>query len=81
MAEAQITEVAVDPTPDDMMAQCVAIESERRRWLKGITAFVATRSHDSDPSSAVQTAADMAMVAAYDRVARLMRGDDPIDIL
>jgi hypothetical protein len=66
-----------DPTPDDIMAQCVAVESERRKWLKAITAFIATRSHESDPNSAVQTASDMAMIAAMDRVCRLMRSDEP----
>jgi hypothetical protein len=70
---------AVELTADEMMAQCVAVESEGRRWLKGITSFVATRSRDADPSSAVQTAADMAYIAAFDRIARIMRSDQPVD--
>jgi hypothetical protein len=69
---------AVDPTPDQVMAQCVAIESEKRKWLRGITAFLAGQSHEQNPSSAVQTASDLASVAAYDRAARMLRSDDPI---
>jgi hypothetical protein len=75
------TEAAVDPTPDQIMAQCVAIESEKRKWLRGITSFLAGRSREADPSSSVQTAADQATIAAYDRVARMLRSDDPIDIV
>jgi hypothetical protein len=66
-----------DPTPDEIMADCVAIQSEGRRWLRGITAFVKTRSHESDPCQAVQTASNLAHMAAYDRIARLMRSDEP----
>jgi hypothetical protein len=70
-------DTARDPSPDDVMAQCVAVQREARLWLKGITAFVAIRSLETDPNSAVQTASDQAHIAAMDRVARLMRSDEP----
>jgi hypothetical protein len=65
------------PTADDVMKECAAVESERRLWVDTITLFLAGRKRPEDPSSAVQTASDMATIAAYDRVARLMRSDDP----
>lgn len=71
----------LDPTPDDVMAQCVAIEREARLWLRGITAFVATRSAVSDPSDRVQFATDMAHIAALEAAARLMQRVRPADIV
>jgi hypothetical protein len=70
---------AVDPTPDQVMAECVAIESEKRKWLRGITAFLAGQSHEEFRSEMVQTACDLATTAALDRVSRLMRSDDPAE--
>ena len=72
------TEPAQDPTPDDLIADCVRQGSEDRLWLRSVTAFIAGRSRELDPSSAVQTASDLAHIAAYDRVSRLLRSDDPI---
>jgi hypothetical protein len=66
----------VDPTPDDAMADASKIGSEQRLWLRSITAFLATRSSELDHSRGVQVAADMAYIAAFDRVARLCRGDE-----
>jgi hypothetical protein len=69
---------AIEPTADQIMAECVAVQSEGRRWLKSITAFVAARKSEPDDSKMVQTASDAAMAAAYDRAARILRSDDPI---
>jgi hypothetical protein len=62
----------LEPTPDEMMAQCVAIEKEKRLWLRSIQAFVAGRWNEIDTSPRVQFAADMATVAAFEAVGRLM---------
>jgi hypothetical protein len=77
-ASDQETLEAVEPTADQIMAECVAIESEKRKWLRGITAFLAGQSHEVYPSEMVQTACDLATAAAFDRVSRLLRSDDPI---
>jgi hypothetical protein len=71
-------QLELEPTRDQVMAECVAIESEKRKWLRGITLFLAGQSHEAFPSEMVQTACDLATTAAYDRVSRLMRSDDPI---
>jgi len=67
----------LDLTPDQMMAECVAIEAEKREWLKACRKIMAGRTHDSDPSSRVQFAADLVYVAAAERAARLLRSDMP----
>ena len=67
----------VEPTDEEMLEECAAIEVDRRLWVRTITAFLAGRARKTpDQSQAVQTASDLAAVAAYDRLARIFRSDD-----
>lgn len=57
-----------------------AHEHQDRLWLRAILTFLAGRSFDSDPSSRVQLASDLAAVAAYERISRIMHNDHVVDV-
>ena len=64
---------------DSMMAQCVAIESERRKWILMIAALLELHSHDSDPSDRVQAAFDCMHIAACESAIRILRTVGPAE--
>lgn len=64
-----------EPTADDMAAAILDLEMQRRLWVRTLTAFMAARFHDEDPSPRVQLAYDLAHIAAAERLARIMRSD------
>jgi len=66
-----------DPTGDDMLADALDCEHQRRLWVRTITAVLALRSHDSDPSGRVQLAYDLLHVAACEAVCRLLAHVEP----
>jgi hypothetical protein len=45
------------------------------RWLEAITTLLAHRSQETDPSPRVQFAMDMMVIAAAERVTRLLNND------
>jgi hypothetical protein len=64
-----------EPTEDDMAAQVLDLEAQKRLWLRAIVPLLAARSHDSDPSGRVQFSIDMMYIAACERVRRLLESD------
>lgn len=64
----------IDPTPDDVMADCVSIEAERREWLRILTPLLQHRLDDPlDPQ--VKYASDMFYIALYARATRILYSD------
>lgn len=61
-------------TPDDIMADCVSIEAERREWLRILTPLLQHRL-DDPPEPRVKYAYDMFYVALCERAARILRSD------
>lgn len=68
---------AADPTVEDMVCEILDVESQRRKWLKAIQGFLAQRSRETDPSPRVQLASDLAAIAGFERIGRLLRSDLP----
>ena len=64
-----------DPSPRDLHAEALDLETQKRLWLRAIIPLLQLRSHDSDPSGRVQLAFDLMFVAACERVSRIMRSD------
>lgn len=65
----------IDPTPDDVMADCVSIEAERREWLRILTPLLQHRFDEMPPNPRVAFAYDMLYVAICERAARILRSD------
>jgi len=64
-----------DPTTDDLVDAAIDYESQQRLWLRAIVPLLNLRSAETDPSGRVQLALDLMMIAACERVGRIMRGD------
>ena len=67
------------PTDDDLLADIIDLETQKRLWLRAIIPLLQLRSRDSDPSGRVQLAFDLMHISACDRVRRLLRSDLPDD--
>ena len=67
------------PTDDDLVAQLIDLETQKRLWLRAIVPLLQLRSRDSDPSGRVQLAFDLMHISACERVRRLLRSDLPDD--
>jgi len=67
----------LDPTPDDLVAQALDFEAQKRLWLRALIPLLQLRSHDSDPSGRVQLAVDLMHIAACERVRRILNSDQP----
>ena len=67
------------PTDDDLVAQLIDLETQKRLWLRAIIPLLQLRSRDSDPSGRVQLAFDLMHISACERVRRLLRSDLPDD--
>ena len=67
------------PTDDDLVADLIDLETQKRLWLRALIPLLQLRSRDSDPSGRVQLAFDLMHIAACDRVRRLLRSDSPDD--
>jgi hypothetical protein len=65
------------PSPDDMVADVLDFETQRRLWVRAIIPLLQLRSHDSDPSGRVQLAFDLMHIAACERVSRILQSDLP----
>jgi hypothetical protein len=77
MTPTDTTTPPVDPEPDEPddveeLAQAIDLEENARKMVRAVLAI---RSHDSDPSDRVQLAFDAAMIAACERIGRIMRSD------
>jgi hypothetical protein len=66
-------------TADDLVAEALAVEAQRRLWLRAIVPLLQLRSHDSDPSGRVQLAYDLMHIAACERASRLLQSDPPAE--
>jgi hypothetical protein len=67
------------PNDDDLVAQLIDLETQKRLWLRAIIPLLQLRSRDSDPSGRVQLAFDLMHISACERVRRLLRSDLPDD--
>jgi hypothetical protein len=67
------------PTEDDLVADLIDLETQKRLWLRALIPLLQLRSRDSDPSGRVQLAFDLMHISACDRVRRLLRSDLPDD--
>lgn len=74
-------ESADDVTPDDqaddddITADVIDLETQKRLWLRAMVPLLQLRKGDSDPSCRVQLALDLMFIAACERVARILRSD------
>ena len=60
---------------DDLIADVIDLETQKRLWLRAIIPLLQLRSRESDPSVRVQLALDLLHIAACERVGRLLRSD------
>lgn len=70
-----IAQKLVDLDPIDAADQTVQDAADQRAWLKAAHEIVAARFERTDPSDRVQFALDMMVVAACERVGRILRSD------
>lgn len=62
-------------TPEEVAAEILGDEAQKRQWLRAIVPLLQLRSHESDPSDRVQFAFDRLFIAACERAARILRSD------
>ncbi len=67
------------PTDDNLVAELIDLETQKRLWLRALIPLLQLRSHDSDPSGRVQLAFDLMHIAACERIRCLLRTDLPDD--
>ena len=67
------------PTDDDLVAEIIDLETQKRLWLRALIPLLQLRSHDSDPSGRVQLAFDLMHIAACERIRCLLRSGMPDD--
>jgi hypothetical protein len=67
------------PIDDDLVADVIDLESQKRLWVRALIPLLQLRSRESDPSSRVQLALDLMHIAACERIRRLLRSDLPDD--
>jgi hypothetical protein len=67
------------PTDDDLVADLIDLESQKRLWVRALIPLLQLRSHDSDPSGRVQLAFDLMHIAACERIRSLLQTDLPDD--
>ena len=65
------------PTADDLVAELIDLETQKRLWLRAIIPLLQLRSHESDPSGRVQLAFDLMHIAACERIRCILRSDVP----
>ena len=56
------------PNDDDLVADVIDLEAQKRLWVRAIVPLLQLRSRDSDPSGRVQLALDLMHIAACERV-------------
>jgi hypothetical protein len=67
------------PIDDELVADIIDLESQKRLWVRALIPLLQLRSRESDPSSRVQLALDLVHIAACERIRRLLRSDLPDD--
>jgi hypothetical protein len=65
------------PIDDELVADIIDLESQKRLWVRALIPLLQLRSRESDPSSRVQLALDLLHIAACERIRRLLRSDLP----
>jgi hypothetical protein len=63
------------PIDDELVADIIDLESQKRLWVRALIPLLQLRSRESDPSSRVQLALDLLHIAACERIRRLLRSD------
>jgi hypothetical protein len=63
------------PIDDELVADIIDLESQKRLWVRALIPLLQLRSRESDPSSRVQLALDLVHIAACERIRRLLRSD------
>jgi hypothetical protein len=64
-----------NPADDDLVAEVIDLETQKRLWVRALIPLLQHRSRDSDPSGRVQLALDLMYIAACERVGRILRSD------
>jgi hypothetical protein len=64
---------------DNLVAELIDLETQKRLWLRALIPLLQLRSHDSDPSGRVQLAFDLMHIAACERIRGLLRTNLPDD--
>lgn len=65
----------VDGSDDEALQDVLAVEMQRRLWLRSIVPILQARSQENDPSDRVQLALDWLTIAACERARRILRSD------
>jgi hypothetical protein len=65
------------PTDDDLVADIIDLETQKRLWLRALIPLLQLRSHDTDPSGRVQLAFDLMHIAACERIRCLLGSELP----
>ena len=65
------------PAADDLVAEVIDLETQRRLWIRSLIPLLQLRSHDSDPSGRVQLAFDLMHISVCDRIRQLLHADVP----
>ena len=68
------------PTDDDLVAQLIDLETQKRLWVRALIPLLQLRTHDSDRSGRVQLAFDLMQIAACERIRDLLRSDPADDL-
>jgi hypothetical protein len=70
--------IGLDQTADEAVATDSA-QAEDRIWMRTLASFLINRPHEEEGSHALRAASELAAIAAYDRICRIARRDDPIE--
>jgi hypothetical protein len=68
-----------EPTTDDLVAQLVDLETQKRLWIRTLMPVLQSCKGDSHPSGRVQLALDLTAIAACERIRRICASDLPDD--
>jgi hypothetical protein len=69
-----------NPSEDDLLADIIDLETQKRLWVRALIPLLQLRTHDSDRSGRVQLAFDLMLIAACERIRGLLRTDPPDDL-
>ena len=68
-------EESEEPTTDDLVAEVIDLEAQKRLWIRTLAPLLKDRSSESDPSGRVQLALDLVVIEASERIRRICRSD------
>lgn len=79
MTEPEPEPEPVEPTADDMLAEAVAIERNGQEWLELLVKSMQEPYQTPYDCPRVQHAHNSFLIAAYERMSRIVRSDLPQD--